>query len=467
METISEIRIKEAAPVTPAERTQPPIDQVWNFFISVKLAIFTLIILAIASIFGTIVEQNQPPEKYHQIYEDWAFALMNRINLFDMYHSWWFLALLVLFTVNLSCCTIDRFPKMLRVVRNPRTKLDENLEKTLSLSDRWKKKGPLSDWAEKYTWTLSSSFAKPKVTEEGGEVHLYAETGVASRFGVYVTHLSIIIIFIGAILGNVFGFKSYVNITDGEEASHLDARGGKEHINLPFSVRNNRFSLETYPSGQPKKYASDLSVIESGREVLRKTITVNDPLQYKGIWFYQSSYGQAGGTTALVSVRRLDGSPVGAWSLAPNKPIPIEGYGTVRGVNYSQNYLGNGPALQVVIEKPGKPATDLWLLQKPDDRDFQRHDGLMFSFGGLDSKMFTGLQVARDPGVNVVWLGCALMVIGIVMAFFLSHQRVWVRLAQGQDGRVEVVLAGSASRNRLAFEKKFAQIQTDVKAVGQ
>jgi cytochrome c biogenesis protein len=232
-------------------------------------------------------------------------------------------------------------------------------------------------------------------------------------------------------------------------------------------VRNNRFSLETYPSGQPKKYASDLSVIESGREVLRKTITVNDPLQYKGIWFYQSSYGQAGGTTALVSVRRLDGSPVGAWSLAPNKPIPIEGYGTVRGVNYSQNYLGNGPALQVVIEKPGKPATDLWLLQKPDDRDFQRHDGLMFSFGGLDSKMFTGLQVARDPGVNVVWLGCALMVIGIVMAFFLSHQRVWVRLAQGQDGRVEVVLAGSASRNRLAFEKKFAQIQTDVKAVGQ
>jgi cytochrome c biogenesis protein len=73
--------------------------------------------LAIASIFGTIVEQNQPPEKYHQIYEDWAYNLMDRISLFDMYHSWWFLALLVLFTVNLTCCTIDRFPKMLKVVR--------------------------------------------------------------------------------------------------------------------------------------------------------------------------------------------------------------------------------------------------------------------------------------------------------------------------------------------------------------
>ena len=467
METILEVPTKEAAPVAPAKRTPSPIDQVWNFFISVKLAIFTLIILAIASIFGTIVEQNQPPEKYHQIYEDWAFALMNRINLFDMYHSWWFLALLVLFTVNLTCCTVDRFPKMLRVVRNPRTKLDGSLEKTMSLSDRWKKKGTISDWAAKYSLALSASFAKPKVTEEEGEVHLYAETGVASRFGVYVTHLSIIIIFIGAILGNVLGFKSYVNIPDGEEVSHLDARGGKEHINLPFSVRNNRFWLETYPNGQPKKYASDLSVIESGREVLRKTITVNDPLQYKGIWFYQSSYGQAGGTTALVSVRRPDGSPLGALSLAPNEPTPIDGYGTVRGVNYDQNFQGRGPALQVVVEKPGKPAVEFWLPQQIPDQDRQRNDALVFSFGGLDSKMFTGLQVAKDPGVNIVWLGCALMVIGISMAFFLAHQRVWVRLARGQDGRVEVALAGSASRNRLAFEKKFEKIQTDVKAVGQ
>jgi len=467
METISEVRIEEAAPVAPAKRTPSPIDQVWDFFISVKLAIFTLIILAIASIFGTIVEQNQPPEKYHQIYEDWAFALMNRINLFDMYHSWWFLLLLVLFTVNLTCCTIDRFPKMLRVVRNPRTKLDGNLEKSLSLSDRWKRKGTLSDWAAKYSSTLSATFAKPKVTEEGGEVHLYAETGVASRFGVYVTHLSIIIIFIGAILGNVFGFKSYVNITDGEEVSHLDTRGGKEHINLPFSVRNNRFWLESYPNGQPRKYASDLSVMENGREVLRKTITVNDPLQHKGIWFYQSSYGQAGGTTALVSVRRPDGSPVVAWSLAPNEPIPIDGYGTVRGVNYDRNFEGRGPALQVVVEKPGKPAENFWLLQQSPDRDRQRKDTLAFSFGGLDSKMFTGLQVAKDPGVNIVWLGCALMVIGITMAFFLSHQRVWVRLAQAQDGRVEVILAGTASRNRLAFEKKFGKIQSGVKAVGQ
>jgi cytochrome c biogenesis protein len=237
---------------------------------------------------------------------------------------------------------------------------------------------------------------------------------------------------------------------------------------LGFTLRCNSFRVETYPSGQPKAYISDLSVIEGGREVLRKKdVVVNDPLQYKGIWFYQSSYGQAGGTTALVSVSRPDGTPVGSLSIPPNEPIPIEGYGTVRGVNYDENFQGKGPALQVVVEKPGKPAADVWLLQGRPDQDRQRNDSLVLSFGGLNSKMFTGLQVAKDPGVNIVWVGCALMVIGIIMAFFLSHQRVWLRLAQGQDGRVEVVLAGSASRNRLAFDKKFEKIQDGVKAVGQ
>jgi cytochrome c biogenesis protein len=449
------------------KRPASPMDRVWDFFISVKLAIVTLIVLAVASIFGTIVEQNQPIEKYRQIYEDWAIALMDRLNLFDMYHSWWFLLLLVLFTVNLSCCTIDRFPRVLKVVRNPRTKLDENLEKTLSLADRWKKKGNASGWAAKYSEALSAAFAKPKVTEEGGEVHLYAETGVASRFGVYVTHLSIIIIFIGAIVGNVLGFKGYVNIPEGESVSRIPVRGGSRVQDLGFTVRCNSFRVETYPSGQPKAYVSDLSVVDGGKETVRKTIVVNDPLQYKGIWFYQSSYGQAGGATASLTVARPDGTPLANLSLPPNEAASIPGHGAIRGVDYEQNLQGGGPALRVILERPNQPETALWVYQSRPQPLGKGNDSLVLAFGGLNTRMFTGLQVAKDPGVNVVWLGCALMVVGIIIAFFLSHQRVWIRLSPSPDGRVEVVLAGSASRNRLAFEKKFEKIQTGVKAAGQ
>ena len=465
METVSEVRTEHVPASATTERmhVKPIASKVWDFLISMKLAIWIIIVLAVTSILGTVIEQNQPAEKYHQVYEDWAYNLMDRFNLFDIYHSWWFLLLLCLFTVNLTCCTIDRLPRAIRTVRKPKLTLDDATEKSLSLTERWKSKGDIPHRAEEYKVALARAFAVPKVTESDGPVHLYAEKGVSSRFGAYATHAGIVIVFIGAILGNVFGFKSYVNIPDGKEASHLDARGGKQHIDLPFSVRNNRFWLEPYPGGQPKKYASDLSVMENGREVLRKTITVNDPLQYKGVWFYQSSYGQEGEATALVSVRRPDGSTMGDLSLAPDEPVPIDGYGTIRGVKYSPNLLGRGPALQVVVEKPGKPAAMFVLFQQQPDQDRQRKDALVFSFGGLTVKMFTGLQVAKDPGVNVVWLGCLLLTAGMMVSFFLSHRRIWIRLAEGPHGKVEVTAGGTTNRNRPAFEKVFASVLAEVR----
>jgi cytochrome c biogenesis protein len=465
METASEVRTERVSIPSAGERerTTPAATRIWNLLISIKLAIWIIILLAVTSILGTVIQQNQPPEKYHQVYEDWAYNLMDRINLFDMYHSWWFLLLLCLFALNLTCCTIERLPRAIRMVRKPKLTLDDATEKTLALTERWKNKGNILRRGEDYKAALARVFVAPKVTEADGVVHLYAEKGVYSRFGAYATHAGIVIVFIGAIIGNVFGFKSYVNIPDGGEASHLDARGGKEHINLPFSVRNNRFWLETYPGGQPKKYASDLSVMENGREVLRKTITVNDPLVYKGVWFYQSSYGQEGGATAQVAVSRQDGTLLGNLSLSPNEPVRIDGYGVIRGVTYEQDFQANGPALQIVIEKPGQPASNLWILQRRQDLDRGRKDSLVFSFGGLTAKMYTGLQVAKDPGVNVVWLGCLLLTAGMMISFFVSHRRVWIRLSPGVHGKVDVIAAGSANRNRPVFEKTFGAILAEIR----
>jgi cytochrome c biogenesis protein len=117
----------------------------------------------------------------------------------------------------------------------------------------------------------------------------------------------------------------------------------------------------------------------------------------------------------------------------------------------------------VVIEKPGQPASDLWILQGRPSLDRGRNDSLVFSFGGLTAKMFTGLQVAKDPGVNVVWLGCLLLTAGMMVSFFLSHRRIWIRLAEGPHGKVEVTAAGSANRNRPAFEKTFASVLAEIR----
>src|SRR3989337_3301579 len=143
METASEVRTDRApiSAVEDRERAKPAATRIWNLLMSIRLAIWIIILLAVTSIIGTVVQQNQPPEKYRQVYEDWAYNLMDRINLFDVYHSWWFLLLLCLFTLTLTCCTIDRLPRVIRTVRKPKLTLDDATEKAFPLTERWQRRG--------------------------------------------------------------------------------------------------------------------------------------------------------------------------------------------------------------------------------------------------------------------------------------------------------------------------------------
>ena len=90
-----------------------------------------------------------------------------------------------------GCKNLDRLPRVVRVVRNPKITLDDNLEKTLGLVERWKRKGELETLAATYREAMTDAFARPRVTENAGTLHLYAEKGVISRFGVVITSYSI------------------------------------------------------------------------------------------------------------------------------------------------------------------------------------------------------------------------------------------------------------------------------------
>ena len=108
------------------------VSSVWNFFCSLKLTIFLLIGLAVASIIGTVVQQNASPEQYLKEYSEATIRLFSALNFFDMYHSWWFILLLYLLTVNLVACSIKRLPRDLKMVSTPTLILNEGLEKSLS-----------------------------------------------------------------------------------------------------------------------------------------------------------------------------------------------------------------------------------------------------------------------------------------------------------------------------------------------
>jgi cytochrome c biogenesis protein len=91
----------------------------WNFFCSLKLTISTLILLALTSIIGTVIQQNRPAAEYVQEYGEATFRFLTALQLTDMYHSWWFLGLLVMFCLNLIACSINRLPRVWKSIREP------------------------------------------------------------------------------------------------------------------------------------------------------------------------------------------------------------------------------------------------------------------------------------------------------------------------------------------------------------
>ena len=118
----------------------------------------------------------------------------------------------------------------------------------------------------------------------------------------------------------------------------------------------------------------------------------------------------------------------------------------------------------MVLFKPNQRPQAVWVLKEGQKLDQQRNDEFSLTLEKVSPLEYTGLQVTKDPGVWVVWIGCGLLVLGLIICFFFSHQRVWVRIPKSAG---EIVLAGSANRNRIGFEKVFHQLVERVRSPGQ
>jgi cytochrome c biogenesis protein len=439
------------------------LQSLWDFFCSLKLAISLIIALAVTSIIGTVIPQAPNiPEQYIQSLSQTKIQLYEKLGFFDMYHSWWYILLLYLFTVNLVACSMKRLPRVWKTVTEPNLTLDEGLEKSLSLTRDLKLKGGLASLKDGLAGFLSKEFSSPVITEKDGEVHLYAQKNPWCRLGVYVVHLSIVIIFIGAIVGSLFGYKGWVQITEGTSESKVLGRNNKT-IDLGFDVKLEKFSVTFYETGAPKEFKSILTVLENGKPVsgyVNIPIVVNDPLTYKGITFYQSSYGPAGeGGAFFFTVKdRKGGAPIKV-TARQGESVQLPGGRSMHVTESTQDVRQfipqmSGPAARIEVHSPGKQPDSFIVFRNFPKLDEDRGGDLIFSYDGSDEKFYTGLQVAKDPGVWVVWFGCTLMVIGIIMAFFMSHKRIWVRISS--NGRV--VVAGSASKNQPAFQGTFEEL---------
>jgi cytochrome c biogenesis protein len=436
---------------------------VWEFLASVKLAVLLLIILAITSIAGTIIEQNASYEEYLHKYGETLTNIIANLELYDMYHSWWFIFLLALFTLNLIVCSLKRLKPLLNQIRNPKKILDEDIEKTIGLKDTIKKRGNIDAWKEAVKHYLSPKFGVPyeEITKEN--IYLYYDKGKYGRLGVYITHLSIVIIMIGGMIGAIWGFRGFINLPEGSSTDEVVLRGGGAPYKMGFKIRCDKFSLGYYPNGMVKEYRSDVTIIDNGQEVMKFAMKVNHPLKYKDLTFYQSSYGVID-RNAKLRVFTKSGKDAGKSYeiVATEKPVNIPNTNDfVRVIYHYQNLENYGPAVILEVSEVGKMPVNFPVYKNLPDADLNPNSNYLFKYIDYTESYYTGLQVTKDPGVWIVWIGCILMMIGLYYSFFVIRKRLWLKFYY--DGEKTVItVAGHSTRTR-AFEEEFAKIVQDIK----
>lgn len=434
--------------------------QVWDFFCSLKLTLFLLITLAITSVIGTIIPQYPNiDERYWATISAGRRAFYDKLGFFDMYHSWWFLALLALFCINLISCSIKRLPHVFKFISEPATVITETQQKIFAGRELKLQSSSLDDSRDKLAAFLSSYFASPVVTPVGNQYHLFAQKNTFCRLGVYVVHFSILVIMAGAIIGNIWGYKGFVAIVEGESINSFRARNGKE-VPLGFEVKCDQFKVSFYdspdgggPSQMPKEFKSILTLTENGKEIpgyKNVRVVVNEPLTYKGITFYQSSYGQANDPSMFFfTVRERESGKTEQIVLRPGIQTNLPDGRQVSIVDLTEN-PGEGMAAVLGVSKKGGDQKFFKVFRNNPTLDDLRGDKLIFTFTGTDARMYTGLQVNKDPGVWVVWIGCTMMCLGLCIAFFMSHKRVWIVVQHGYAR-----IYGNASKNQPAFSIEF------------
>lgn len=456
----------------------------WGFFASVKLTVALLMTLAATSIIGTLIPQNENPENYRRAFGDFFYRLFETLDVFDMYHSWWFQLLLLLLTINIIVCSVNRLSATWKIifVKQPQV----NMARFRGDKHRINRKDPrppeeLRPVIEGFV-ARKFGYHRCDATAEG--FFCFAEKWRWTRLGVYIVHASVIILLIGGLLGSLFGFEAFVNIAEGETTRTVLLRNSGKPVDLGFDIRCEDFDVSFYPSGMPKEYRSRLSIVENGREVLQKDILVNHPLRYKGINFFQSSYGEVPAELQMSAAPEeialsFTSKETG---MVYNKKVHIgeritipEELGQFEIAEFKAAYDFRGRELGPTLigrltQKNGVVVEVLLPFKFPGfDRmspmiNPQRSDAVLIALdetnpppGSQTKRYYTGLQVTRDPGVWVVYSGFILMIIGCIITFFMSHQRLGIEVVR--SGRQSLVsAAGTANKNKLGMRRKVGDI---------
>jgi cytochrome c biogenesis protein len=434
-----------------------------RFFSSVKLAIVLLIIITIASILGTLIPQHRSPAEYAAKYGQIS-AFLIRLEITKLYQAWWFISLLFLFSFNIVICTLTRLSSKLK--RALASSLEKEKKKLLSLKIKanFSKNKDLETTAEVTQKELELKRYRVKEERHENNIFLLGRKRMLGLFGSDIVHFGLLIIIIGGIVSGLGGFRTDLNINEGQTIPVPQA---------DFKLRLDKFETEFYPNGAVRDWKSTLSVIEDGKKLFEKTIEVNHPLTYKGFVFYQSSVGYSweNPTLHLRIKKGTDPSYLKQVKMKVGETVRLEDENIdITAMRFVPDFIigennrvatrsmePNNPAVLIGGQREGETVFSAWAFAKYPDfgqmHSSQDHD-LTFEFQDFEAAQYSGIQAARDPGVNLIWVGCGFLMIGLCIAFFWPPREIKLVLEQS-GGKTNVAAGGIATKNREDFQAEF------------
>ncbi len=440
------------------------------FFASVKLTVYTLVLLALTSIIGTVVLQNASPEAYIRLYGSGLYNMIQVLDLDRMYQAWWYLLLMVILCVNIVVCSINRLSVTWKIIFPQKISINpQRFEKTKN-RQQFECHLPMDHFASQAKQVLARRAGKvvEKTNEKG--LLLYAEKGRWSRLGVYVVHTSVLLLLAGALIGSALGFKANLRLDEGQAADTVFDAHTRLPIKLPFTVRCNNFQVKFYDTGAPDEFKSSLTILENNRESFSEDILVNHPLRYKGINIFQASYGATTPDEALFEITDSETGTIETHTIQNGGVAQLSaGAGTFTFEGFLPHYDFNGHDLGEAfigrLDITHGQNIQIALPTKFPTFDKMRKGRFTVEVKSWDHAYYTGLQVTKDPGVPFVYTGFLLMVIGCWVTFFVSHQSVCIGLEQTGSGSTRVWVAGRANRNAQSTNLTVRKLAKELKDV--
>jgi cytochrome c biogenesis protein len=483
------------------------IDQVWNFFSSVKIAVYLIIITLVASAVGTIYPQentflNIEPSAFYQDNYGTLGHIYYLLGLSHTFNSWWFITLLFMIGTSLVVCSLDRVLPLYRALTKQQLRKHPNFllrQKVAYLGDLPADSEP-NAWTSQVATSLKKKNYRVHIDSEG--TAMLAEKYRFSRWGPYINHIGLIIFLLGVLMRSIPGWHmdQYMGFLDGET---------KQIPHTSYYLKNEKFTLEVYnqdemskdfqKKGQmvPKKYETravlyhctancDNSVGEPVLEEVDKAdILVNQPLDYKGLKAYQFDYKP---TPLLISVtpslkNKQTGEVYGSFELPMSHPkdsyqagaytLKLKGFlpefALENGQPTTKSNEPKAPAFIFSISGPGLAANGepyLYFPRQIDKVNFRQDDingaisqKLELSVGSMDGVKFAEytsyLNIRVDKAMPYIWVGAAISMIGLIMGFYWQHRRIWLRI----DDR-KLTLGAHTNKNWFGVRNEVASALT-------